>query len=158
LFSFSRGKDTNKCEKIQIFLAFTYFLLTFALMILNNDIIKVVAFDADDTLWDCQTWFDDVEHLCGDLLRPWATQEEVTQGLFATERSNMELLGHGTKAFTISLVENAGKITHGLSNEPHWRSTSSNQDWQSQRVSSASKATTLIVSSLRIMCAKVIKK
>ena len=59
-------------------------------MILNNDIIKVVAFDADDTLWDCQTWFDDVEHLCGDLLRPWATQEEVTQGLFATERSNME--------------------------------------------------------------------
>ena len=94
-------------------MAFTYFLLTFALMILNNDIIKVVAFDADDTLWDCQTWFDDVEHLCGDLLRPWATQEEVTQGLFATERSNMELLGYGTKAFTISLVENAVKITHG---------------------------------------------
>ena len=107
------GKVTNKCEKSQIFLAFTYFLLTFALMILNNDIIKVVAFDADDTLWDCQTWFDDVEHLCGDLLRPWATQEEVKQGLFATERSNMELLGYGTKAFTISLVENAVKITHG---------------------------------------------
>ena len=20
--------------------------------------IKVVAFDADDTLWDCQSWFD----------------------------------------------------------------------------------------------------
>ena len=23
--------------------------------------IKVVAFDADDTLWDCQTHFDEVE-------------------------------------------------------------------------------------------------
>ena len=94
-------------------MAFHYFLITFAHMILNDDMIKVVAFDADDTLWDCQSWFDDVEHLCGDLLRPWATQEEVTQGLFATERGNMELLGYGTKAFTISLVENAVKITHG---------------------------------------------
>ncbi|MDE6002220.1 MAG: HAD family hydrolase [Prevotella sp.] len=75
--------------------------------------IKVVAFDADDTLWDCQSWFDEVERKCGDLLRPWATQEEVTQGLFATERSNMALLGYGTKAFTISLVENAVRLTNG---------------------------------------------
>ena len=75
--------------------------------------IKVVAFDADDTLWDCQSWFDQVEHQCGDLLHPWATQEEVSEGLFATERGNMELLGYGTKAFTISLVENAVRVTKG---------------------------------------------
>lgn len=94
-------------------MAFPNFLLTFVHMILNDDIIKVVAFDADDTLWDCQSWFDEVEHRCGSLLSPWVTQEEVTQGLFATERGNMELLGYGTKAFTISLVENAVKITDG---------------------------------------------
>jgi len=82
-------------------------------MRLTDEKIKVVAFDADDTLWDCQSWFDEVEHQCGDLLRPWATQEEVTQSLFNTERGNMELLGYGTKAFTISLVENAVKVTHG---------------------------------------------
>ncbi len=82
-------------------------------MILTDEKIKVIAFDADDTLWDCQSWFDEVEHRCGDLLRPWATQEEVTQSLFCTERGNMELLGYGTKAFTISLVENAVKVTHG---------------------------------------------
>lgn len=82
-------------------------------MVLTDEKIKVVAFDADDTLWDCQSWFDEVEHRCGDLLRPWATQEEVTQSLFSTERGNMELLGYGTKAFTISLVENAVKVTHG---------------------------------------------
>ncbi len=82
-------------------------------MKLTDEKIKVVAFDADDTLWDCQSWFDEVEHQCGDLLRPWATQEEVTQSLFNTERGNMELLGYGTKAFTISLVENAVKVTHG---------------------------------------------
>ena len=94
-------------------MAFHCFLITFALMILNEDTIKVVAFDADDTLWDCQSWFDEVERQCGSLLSPWVTQEEVTQGLFATERNNMELLGYGTKAFTISLVENAVKITNG---------------------------------------------
>ena len=37
------------------------------------DDIRVVAFDADDTLWDCQSWFDEVEHKCCDLLSPWAT-------------------------------------------------------------------------------------
>ena len=82
-------------------------------MELGSKDIKVVAFDADDTLWDCQSWFDQVEHQCGDLLRPWATQEEVSQSLFATERGNMELLGYGTKAFTISLVENAVRVTKG---------------------------------------------
>lgn len=83
------------------------------MMRLTEREIKVVAFDADDTLWDCQSWFDEVERKCGDLLRPWVTQEEVTQGLFATERNNMELLGYGTKAFTISLVENAVRLTGG---------------------------------------------
>ncbi len=82
-------------------------------MTLTDETIKVIAFDADDTLWDCQSWFDAVEHRCGDLLRPWATQEEVTRSLFDTERGNMQLLGYGTKAFTISLVENAVKVTHG---------------------------------------------
>lgn len=82
-------------------------------MRLTESEIKVVAFDADDTLWDCQSWFDEVERKCGELLRPWVTQEEVTQGLFATERGNMELLGYGTKAFTISLVENAVRLTNG---------------------------------------------
>ena len=82
-------------------------------MELGSKDIKVVAFDADDTLWDCQSWFDQVEHQCGNLLCPWATQEEVSQSLFATERGNMELLGYGTKAFTISLVENAVRVTKG---------------------------------------------
>ena len=31
---------------------------------IKKEEIKVVAFDADDTLWDCQTWFDEVEQQC----------------------------------------------------------------------------------------------
>ena len=74
--------------------------------------IKVIAFDADDTLWDCQSWFDEVEHKCGALLSPWATQKEVSQGLFQTERQNLSLTGYGTKAFTLSLIENAVRVSH----------------------------------------------
>ena len=73
--------------------------------------IKVIAFDADDTLWDCQSWFDDVERKCCELLKPWATAREVSEGLFATERKNLSLTGYGTKAFTLSLIENAVRVS-----------------------------------------------
>lgn len=75
-----------------------------------ND-VRVVAFDADDTLWDCQSWFDEVERKCCDLLSPWATAREVSEGLFSTERRNLPLTGYGTKAFTLSLIENAVRVS-----------------------------------------------
>lgn len=75
--------------------------------------IRVLVFDADDTLWDCQSWFDDVERRCCKLLSPWATAREVSEGLFATERKNLSLTGYGTKAFTLSLIENAVRVTQG---------------------------------------------
>lgn len=75
--------------------------------------IKVVAFDADDTLWDCQSHFEDITHRYCELLAPWASQKEVAERLFETERKNMALLGYGTKAFTLSLIENAVKVSGG---------------------------------------------
>ena len=85
---------------------------TFAVMMKINDEIKVLAFDADDTLWDCQSWFDDVERRCCQLLSPWATAREVSEGLGNTERKTLSLTGYGTKAFTLSLIENAVRVTH----------------------------------------------
>ena len=81
-------------------------------MIQKWDDIRVVAFDADDTLWDCQSWFDEVEHKCCELLKPWASAREVSEGLFATESRNLPLTGYGTKAFTLSLIENAVRVSH----------------------------------------------
>lgn len=74
---------------------------------------RVIAFDADDTLWDCQSWFDSVEERCAELLKPWATRKEVSEGLFATEHRNLSLTGYGTKAFTLSLIENAIQLSNG---------------------------------------------
>ena len=75
--------------------------------------IKVVAFDADDTLWDCQTHFDEVERQYCRILSPWADAATVSRRLFETEGKNMPVTGYGSKAFTLSLLENAVNISDG---------------------------------------------
>lgn len=75
--------------------------------------VKVIAFDADDTLWDCQSYFDDVERQYCRLLEPYATADEVSASLFRTEEANMPLLGYGCKAFVLSLIENAVALSGG---------------------------------------------
>ncbi len=75
--------------------------------------IRLVAFDADDTLWDNQTYFDRTEAEYARLLADYGSREEVSAALFKTETANMPLLGYGSKAFTISLVENAIAFSGG---------------------------------------------
>lgn len=75
--------------------------------------IKVIVFDADDTLWDCQGHFEQVMQQLYDELSPWSSHEEAATELFATERKNMPLLGFGTKAFTLSLIETALRVSGG---------------------------------------------
>ena len=82
----------------------------------NNKIagsVKAIAFDADDTLWALQNYFEDVEDEYCDLLSDYGSKEEISASLFETESGNMEDLGYGVKAFTISLVENAVKVSQG---------------------------------------------
>lgn len=75
--------------------------------------ISLIAFDADDTLWECQTYFASVEKDYCDLLKHYAPAEDISQALFATEIANMELLGYGSKAFILSLLENATHVSDG---------------------------------------------
>lgn len=75
--------------------------------------IKAIAFDADDTLWALQNYFEDVENEYCYLLSDYGSKEEISAALFETESGNMADLGYGVKAFTISLVENAIKVSDG---------------------------------------------
>lgn len=75
--------------------------------------IEAVAFDADDTLWDCQSHFEAVEKRYCRLLSGYGDEEAVSGCLFRTEAANMALLGYGTKAFTLSLIENAVAVSGG---------------------------------------------
>ena len=75
---------------------------------MNIEKIKVIAFDADDTLWDCQGYFEEVEQHLYRLIAPYC--ENPKQELFKTESGNMADLGYGCKAFTISILETAMRV------------------------------------------------
>jgi len=75
----------------------------------NN--FKVIAFDADDTLWDNEIFFRQTEEQFCDLLKSFSTPEASMKELFAIEIKNMEDYGYGTKAFMLSMIETAIKIS-----------------------------------------------
>ena len=75
---------------------------------MRSEEFKVIAFDADDTLWDCQGHFEEVEEHLYSLIAPYC--ENPKQELFNTESGNMEDLGYGCKAFTISILETAMRV------------------------------------------------
>lgn len=77
------------------------------------DDIKVVAFDADDTLWDCQSHFDNVEREMAEMLAPWCTIQQAHDELVATEMQNISLSGYGCKAFILSVIETAVRVSRG---------------------------------------------
>ncbi|MBQ8657013.1 MAG: HAD hydrolase-like protein [Prevotella sp.] len=75
---------------------------------LNLEKIRALVFDADDTLWDCQSHFEQVEKQLYGLIAPYCLDPAAE--LYRTESSNMEDLGYGCKAFTISVVETALRV------------------------------------------------
>ncbi|HPF50995.1 MAG TPA: HAD family hydrolase [Draconibacterium sp.] len=75
----------------------------------NN--FKVIAFDADDTLWDNEIFFRQTEEQFCDLLKSFSTPEATMKELFAIEIKNLEDYGYGTKAFMLSMIETAVKIS-----------------------------------------------
>lgn len=80
--------------------------------------IKVVGFDADDTLWVNETYFRDAELEFGKLLSPYETVNIIDQELFKKEMENLPLYGYGVKSFVLSMVEMALKLSNNnVSNE-----------------------------------------
>lgn len=75
------------------------------------DNIKVVAFDADDTLWDNQTYYDEAEKRLGEILQEYGDPETVLKDLFSIEMANMQIFGYGAMAFTLSMIETALKVS-----------------------------------------------
>lgn len=75
--------------------------------------IKVIVFDADDTLWDIQSYFDRAEDIFTDELKEYGKAEELSEILYRTESANMPVLGYGAKAVCISMVETALAVSDG---------------------------------------------
>ena len=76
----------------------------------NN--IKVIAFDADDTLWVNETYFREAEHQFAKLLANYETENKIDQELFKKEIENLHYYGYGIKGFVLSMVECALEISN----------------------------------------------
>ncbi|WP_405566158.1 HAD family hydrolase [Polaribacter sp. Asnod6-C07] len=74
--------------------------------------IKVIAFDADDTLWVNETYFRDAEHQFAKLLSKYETENKIDQELFKKEIDNLYLYGYGIKGFVLSMVESALELSN----------------------------------------------
>lgn len=73
--------------------------------------IKIIAFDADDTLWVNEPYFQATENKFCALLEDFLPHHTVSQELFKTEMQNLELYGYGVKAFILSMIETISRVT-----------------------------------------------
>jgi putative hydrolase of the HAD superfamily len=75
--------------------------------------IKVVVFDADDTLWVNEPYFREAEDKFCELLSDFLPPHNLNKELFKVEINNLGLYGYGIKAFMLSQIEAALEITNG---------------------------------------------
>ena len=80
---------------------------------MDIDKIKVLAFDADDTLWESEPLYREAERRWAEILSEYGTTESLSAALYAVEVANMEDYGYGAKAFTLSLLETSVKVAGG---------------------------------------------
>lgn len=73
--------------------------------------IKIVAFDADDTLWSNEHFFQETEKKFCALMEDFLPQHTVARELLKTEINNIALYGYGIKAFMLSMIETAVRIS-----------------------------------------------
>jgi len=75
--------------------------------------LDLIAFDADDTLWDNEILYVQIQDEFKRLLSGYLNPEPVQQVLDETERRNLRYFGYGIKSFTLSMIETAIELTEG---------------------------------------------
>ena len=73
--------------------------------------IKVIAFDADDTLFVNEPYFVETEKKFQLLMQDYLSHQGLSQELFKIEIENLSLYGYGIKGYILSMIEAATKIS-----------------------------------------------
>ena len=71
----------------------------------------LIAFDADDTLWENEVHFETAKDRLKNLLAPDCDPAWTERELYETEMRNLAHFGYGSKAFTLSMIETAINLT-----------------------------------------------
>lgn len=78
---------------------------------MNIEKIKIIGFDADDTLWQNENFYRQTENKFCDILRDYLPKEQVIKKLYDVEMQNLALYGYGAKSFMLSMIEAAVEIS-----------------------------------------------
>lgn len=73
--------------------------------------LSTIGFDADDTLWQNETFFRLTQDRFATLLADYADATNLHDRLLAAERRNIGHYGFGVKGFTLSMIETAIEVT-----------------------------------------------
>lgn len=73
--------------------------------------IKVIAFDADDTLWINEPFFQETENKFYELMSDYLPAHSLAKELFKIEIDNLDVYGYGIKAYILSMIEAALHIS-----------------------------------------------
>ena len=73
--------------------------------------LKIIAFDADDTLWVNEPYFREIENRFCELFENYLPQHTSARELLKTEIENLPLYGYGIKGFILSMIETAMRIS-----------------------------------------------
>lgn len=77
--------------------------------------IQLVGFDADDTLWRSQDYFDEAQRAFEAIVGQYVDLGDgrVADALYAVESANIAVFGYGVKGMALSMIESATQITDG---------------------------------------------
>ena len=79
--------------------------------------ISTIGFDADDTLWHNERFFQLTQAHFAEVMAPHMPQgaagDHLTERLIAAERRNVTHYGFGVKGFTLSMIETAIEVSEG---------------------------------------------
>lgn len=75
----------------------------------------MVGFDADDTLWRSQDYFDEAQAAFEAILAPYVdlADARLHERLYEVENRNIAIFGYGVKGMALSMIEAAVEITEG---------------------------------------------
>jgi putative hydrolase of the HAD superfamily len=76
-----------------------------------NARLTAIGFDADDTLWQNETFFQMTQARFAELLVDYADPDHLSERLAAAERRNLGHYGFGIKGFVLSMIETAIEVT-----------------------------------------------
>ncbi|GAB5447811.1 HAD family hydrolase [Gymnodinialimonas sp.] len=75
--------------------------------------LSVIGFDADDTLWQNESFFRLTEDKFAELLADFAEGPQLRDRLLEFETKNIGHYGFGIKGFMLSMIETAVAVTDG---------------------------------------------